>query len=161
MPFWPFAVFVGASLSITAFPVLARILQETRLAATALGALVITAAAVDDVVGWSALALALALLASGGTWEYVRIVAETVVFAAVLLFAVRPLLRRVPPAAAGALVLPAALACAAVTDAIGIHAVFGAFLFGAAMPRPARRARCTRSGGAWRRSWACSPRSTS
>jgi len=136
VPFWPFAVFVGASLSITAFPVLARILQETRLAATALGALVITAAAVDDVVGWSALALALALLASGGTWEYVRIVAETVVFAAVLLFAVRPLLRRVPPAAAGALVLPAALACAAVTDAIGIHAVFGAFLFGAAMPRP-------------------------
>ena len=97
MPFWPFAVFVGASLSITAFPVLARILQETRLAATALGALVITAAAVDDVVGWSALALALALVASDGPWEYVRIVAATVAFAAVLLFAVRPLLHRLPP----------------------------------------------------------------
>src|SRR4029079_11834808 len=51
VPFWPFALFLGASLSLTAFPVLARILQETRLVSTPMGALVLTAAAVDDVIG--------------------------------------------------------------------------------------------------------------
>src|SRR5436189_3736 len=57
VPFWPFALFIGASLSLTAFPVLARILQENGLATTPVGTLVITAAAVDDVIGWSVLAI--------------------------------------------------------------------------------------------------------
>ena len=66
VPFWPFALFLGASLSVTALPVLARILGETGLAASQLGVLVLTAAAVDDLIGWSVLAVALAVLASSG-----------------------------------------------------------------------------------------------
>ena len=135
--FWPFALFIGASLSLTAFPVLARILQETRLAATRLGVLVLTAAAVDDVVGWSVLAAVLAVLASSDAWDYVRIVVEALLFVAVVVVVVRPLLRRLS-GAWEALVVPLVLAAAYATEAIGIHAVFGAFLIGAAMPRPDR-----------------------
>jgi len=139
VPFWPFALFLGASLSLTAFPVLARILQETRLVSTPMGALVLTAAAVDDVIGWSILAVALAVLASSGAWDYLRLLLETALFVGVVVLVVRPLLARMlhhPSPAREALVLPAALAGAYATDAIGIHAVFGAFLVGAAMPRP-------------------------
>jgi Kef-type K+ transport system membrane component KefB len=137
--FWPFALFIGASLSLTAFPVLARILQETGLAATRLGALVLTAAAVDDVVGWSVLAVVLAVVASSDAWEYVRIVVEALLFAGVIVVVVRPVLRRLArsrPGPAEALVVPLVLVSAYATEAIGIHAVFGAFLIGAVMPRP-------------------------
>jgi Kef-type K+ transport system membrane component KefB len=139
VPFWPFALFIGASLALTAFPVLARILQETRLAATPLGTLVLTAAAVDDLVGWSVLAVALAVLASSGAWDYVRIVLESALFVVAIVFVVRPGLRmllRDPTPGREALVLPVALVGAYATEAIGIHAVFGAFLVGTAMPRP-------------------------
>jgi Kef-type K+ transport system membrane component KefB len=141
VPFGPFALFIGAALAMTAFPVLARILNEMRLSDTPLGALVLTAAAIDDVIGWTILAVALAAFEASSAWEYVRMVVECAAFVAVVLYVVRPLLRRVT---APALVLPIALAGAYVTDAIGIHAVFGAFLVGVAMPRPpdgeARRA---------------------
>jgi Kef-type K+ transport system membrane component KefB len=140
VPFWPFALFIGASLSLTAFPVLARILQETGLMSTPLGALVLTAAAVDDVIGWSVLAIALAVLASSGAWDYLRLMLEIALFVGVVVLVVRPLLARLlqdATPAREALVLPTALLGAYATDAIGIHAVFGAFLVGAAMPRPA------------------------
>ena len=84
VPFWPFALFVGASLAVTAFPVLARILRETGLAGTQLGALVLSAAAVDDIVGWTALAVALTALEAGGPWDYARIVLETALFVVVV-----------------------------------------------------------------------------
>jgi Kef-type K+ transport system membrane component KefB len=138
VPFWPFALFVGASLSLTAFPVLARILRETGLAQTRLGVLVLSAAAVDDIVGWSALAIALTALEAGGAWDYIRIFVETAVFVAVIALVVRPLLRvllRSATPAREALVVPVALSGAYLTEAIGIHAAFGAFLTGAAMPR--------------------------
>jgi K+:H+ antiporter len=140
VPFWPFALFLGASLSLTAFPVLARILQETGLMSTPMGALVLTAAAVDDVIGWSVLAIALAVLASSGAWDYLRLMLEIALFVGVVVIVVRPLLARLlqhASPAREALVLPTALVGAYATDAIGIHAVFGAFLVGAAMPRPA------------------------
>jgi Kef-type K+ transport system membrane component KefB len=133
VPFGPFALFIGAALAMTAFPVLARILNEMRLSDTPLGALVLTAAAIDDVIGWTILAVALAALEASSAWEYVRMVVECAAFVTVVLYVVRPLLRRVTTPA---LVLPIALAGAYVTDAIGIHAVFGAFLVGVAMPRP-------------------------
>jgi Kef-type K+ transport system membrane component KefB len=139
VPFWPFALFLGASLSLTAFPVLARILQETRLMATPIGTLALTAAAVDDVIGWTVLAVALAVLASSGAWDYLRFLLEIGVFVGVIVVVVRPLLHRLmlrPSAGREALIVPVALAGAYVTDAIGIHAVFGAFLVGAVMPRP-------------------------
>jgi K+:H+ antiporter len=133
VPFGPFALFIGAALAMTAFPVLARILNEMRLSDTPLGALVLTAAAIDDVIGWTILAVALAALEASSAWEYVRMVVECAAFVTVVLYVVRPLLRRVTTPA---LVLPIALAGAYLTDAIGIHAVFGAFLVGVAMPRP-------------------------
>jgi Kef-type K+ transport system membrane component KefB len=118
--------------------VLARILSESGLASTPLGALTLTAAAADDAIGWSALAVALAALASSGAWDYVRIALESALFVLAVVFVVRPLLHgllRNPSPARRALVLPAALAGAYATEAIGIHAVFGAFLVGTAMPR--------------------------
>ena len=139
VPFWPFALFIGAALSLTAFPVLARILQETGLMATPMGTLVLTAAAIDDVIGWSVLAVALAVLASSGAWDYLRFMLEIAAFVGVIVVVVRPLLHRLmqrPSPGRDALIVPIALAGAYTTDAIGIHAVFGAFLVGAAMPRP-------------------------
>jgi Kef-type K+ transport system membrane component KefB len=138
VPFWPFALFIGTALSLTAFPVLARILSDTRMDATPVGVLALTAAAIDDVIGWSVLAVALAVLASSSAWDYVRIVAECAAFVAVVLLVVRPLLERLlrnPTPAREVLVLPIAFAGAYVTEAIGLHAVFGAFLVGVAMPR--------------------------
>jgi len=138
VPFWPFALFVGASLSLTAFPVLARILRETGLARTRLGALVLSASAVDDIVGWSALAIALTALEAGRAWDYLRIFVETAIFVAVIAVVARPLLRvllRSATPAREALVVPLALTGAYLTEAIGIHAAIGAFLMGAAMPR--------------------------
>jgi Kef-type K+ transport system membrane component KefB len=136
--FWPFALFVGASLALTAFPVLARILVESGLAGTPLGALTLTSAAADDVIGWSVVAVALAVVASSGPWDYVRIALESALFVLLVVIVLRPLLHsllRNPSPARQALVLPAALAGAYATETIGIHAVFGAFLVGTVMPR--------------------------
>ncbi len=138
VPFAPFALFIGAALSITAFPVLARILRDLGLANTSLGALALSAAAVDDVIGWTLVAGALALLASADIWEYVLIVGETVLFVAVVAFVLKPLLHAVAAVrrpADEALFVLAALGGAYVTDAIGIHPAFGAFAVGVAMPR--------------------------
>jgi Kef-type K+ transport system membrane component KefB len=132
--FWPFALFVAASLCITALPVLARIVRETGLDGSALGTLALSAAALDDLIGWTTLAFALAVLGGGGAAGFAGTVAATAAFIAGMLIVVRPLLRQAPPATAP-LAVPMALACAALTDAIGIHAVFGAFVAGLAMPR--------------------------
>ncbi len=136
--FAPFALFVGAALSVTAFPVLARILQDLGLAQTSLGTLVLCAAAIDDVIGWTLLAGAIALLASADAWDYVLIVGETAAFVIAVSFLLRPALHAVVRAgwpATEALVVAAALGGAYATDAIGIHPVFGAFAVGVAMPR--------------------------
>jgi Kef-type K+ transport system membrane component KefB len=145
VPFTPFALFIGAALSVTAFPVLARILQQVGLAGTPLGALVLSAAAVDDVIGWMLLAAALAVLTSAGAADYVLLLLETALFVAAVAAVLRPvlreLLRRDWPGA-GVIVAAAALCGGYVTDAIGIHSVFGAFAVGLAMPRdlPGERA---------------------
>jgi Kef-type K+ transport system membrane component KefB len=149
VPFWPFALFTGAALSLTAFPVLARLLEQLRISHTPTGSLVLSAAAVDDVLGWTALAIALAVLASGGPWDYVRIVLETAIIVLVVAFLLRPLFRRLihtPSPVLQGLIVPLALATAYATEAIGIHFVFGAFLAGVAMPRlePGSAAESTR-----------------
>ena len=138
VPYWPFALFIGAALSLTAFPVLARLLAQLGLSRTPTGSLVLSAAAVDDVLGWTALAIALAVLSSGGPWDYVRIVLETAVLVVFVVVALRPLLARLtssPSPLQQGLVVPLMLGTAYATEAIGIHFVFGAFLAGAAMPR--------------------------
>jgi len=142
--FLPFALFMGIAMSITAFPVLVRILKERGLAGTHLGQIAVTAAAVDDVTAWSLLAMVVAISASSGLWAATATIVLTLVFIAVMLFAVGPVFRRVfaahaekeePGKTVIAAVLVVLLASALTTELIGIHALFGAFLAGVIMPR--------------------------
>jgi Kef-type K+ transport system membrane component KefB len=138
VPFTPFALFIGAALALTAFPVLARILRQSGLAGTPIGTLALSAAAVDDVLGWTTLAVALAVLNSSGAADYVRMILETAAFVAVVAILLRPALRtllRTDRPSALILVVAAALCGGYVTGAIGIHSVFGGFAVGLAMPR--------------------------
>jgi Kef-type K+ transport system membrane component KefB len=141
----PFALFLGVAMSITAFPVLARILTERGLHRTGVGALALTCAAIDDVLAWSLLAVVVAVgSAAGDPWQVVQILGLTAAFALVVLLVVRPLLTRLVPwyRRAGRLtpeilgvVLVLLLVSAWVTEKIEVHALFGAFLLGTAMPR--------------------------
>ncbi|MBI5387620.1 MAG: cation:proton antiporter [Verrucomicrobia bacterium] len=143
--FAAFALFMGIAMSITAFPVLARIIEERRLSKTALGSTAITCAAVDDVTAWSLLALVVAAVQAGGLASAVLSIVLVVAFVAVMLFGVKPRLARwietakVNGAGPGkgvmAAVLAFVLASAFVTEVAGIHALFGAFLAGVVMPR--------------------------
>ena len=135
-----FALFMGIAMSITAFPVLARILSDRGMTRTKLGALALTCAAVDDVTAWCLLALVVGVVrAEGGS--ILTIVLLTVGFIAFMFLAVRPLFAKLsapggrrPSAGAIAITVTAALAAAWTTEAIGIHAIFGAFLLGAVIP---------------------------
>ncbi|HSL55853.1 MAG TPA: cation:proton antiporter [Pyrinomonadaceae bacterium] len=137
-----FALFIGVAMSITAFPVLARILEDRNLTHTTLGSIALTCAAVDDVTAWCILALVVALVKSTGFASTAITVGLTLVFAIAMIFLVRPQLariikepdsqqhrRRLIP-----LILAFVLACALVTETIGIHALFGAFIAGVIMP---------------------------
>ena len=142
-PFSAFALFIGVSMSITAFPVLARILAERGISRTHLGTTAIACAAVDDVTAWCLLAVVVALVKAGGLGGAVWTIGMSLLFIAFMFFFVRPRLawiarRRSTPwtgnsgllAAVFALIFAAALA----TEVIGIHALFGAFLVGVCMP---------------------------
>ncbi|MEU9065954.1 cation:proton antiporter [Streptomyces sp. NPDC048306] len=151
-----FVVFVGLAVSVTAFPVLARILADRGLSRTEVGALALAAAALVDVVAWTALAAVQAVV--GGADDYWR--AALLLPFTGLLVVLRPLLRRLftnsdgesRPFAAHhvASVLTGALLCAAATEAMGMHYIFGAFLFGVVLPResigPLRDELCDRTG---------------
>jgi Kef-type K+ transport system membrane component KefB len=132
-----FALFVGVSLSVTAFPVLARILTDFALHRTRIGAVAISAAAVGDVMAWCLLA-GVAGLARAQAGAGLMTTALTIVFLGVMLGVLRPLVARLaerPVSTGSAMALAAGLALAVVTShAIGIHAIFGAFLFGAMIP---------------------------
>ncbi len=138
-------LFLGAAMSITAFPMLARIIFERGLTGTSLGALALAAGAIDDATAWCVLAVVLAGF-GGGTMVAVKAIAGGIIYAAVMFTIGRKLLARlgtaaeisgqVPPALL-ALVLMLLMFCAWTTDAIGIHAVFGGFVLGVAMPRGA------------------------
>jgi Kef-type K+ transport system membrane component KefB len=142
--FWPFALFLGAALSVTAFPVLARILIERNLMTTPLGALTIACAAVGDVIAWGLLALVTAVAQARGGGQLAWMLAGTVLFTALVAFGLRPLLAHVGrhfalrgrlTQNALALLLVLVLLGSFATDALGVHALFGAFLVGAAMPK--------------------------
>ncbi len=149
-PFVSFALFMGISLSITAFPVLARILEERGLSKTILGATALTCAAVDDVTAWNLLAVVVAIAKNGGlTASLIRLVL-VLGFVAIMLFGVRkklchwlpnPIREGMMPGKgviAGMLIF--VLASALMTEIIGINALFGAFLAGVVMPpQPAFR----------------------
>ncbi len=143
IPFAPFALFLGASMAITAFPVLAGILTERGLSRRPLGALALTCAAVDDVTAWFLLAAVVAVVRATSPADAAITGALAVTFAVAMMLVVRPLLRRlvsrylpderVTPGAM-ALVVVGLLASALTTETIGIHAIFGAFMFGAVLP---------------------------
>ncbi len=142
--FWAFALFMGAAMSITAFPVLARILAERRLLRTKIGAVTIACAAVDDVTAWCLLAFVVAAARATGVESAVITTLGALLYIAVMAWVVRPALGRVATrfatkeglsqnvVAATILLL---LASSWATELIGIHALFGAFLFGAILPK--------------------------
>lgn len=142
--FTSFALFLGAAMSITAFPVLARILIERDLLKTKVGALTITCAAVDDVTAWCLLAFVVATVRATGIRQALTTVGLALLYIGVMYWLVRPLLTRLcslyehsgrlsQNLVATMFVL--ALCSAAVTELIGIHAIFGAFMMGAMMPK--------------------------
>jgi len=140
----PFALFLGVSMSITAFPVLARILEERNLQKGSLGATALLCAAVDDVTAWMLLAVALTFVSANGSGtEYPARLLWLGAYLAVMLFLVRPLGRWLAARRANAplsyelfgVMIAVAFASSAVTDAIGVHPLFGAFLAGVCFPR--------------------------
>jgi len=146
--FWPFALFIGAALSITAFPVMARILKDRGQSHTAFGQLSLSAAAVVDAFAWILLALVVAMAGTGeGYPGLLKISVGVVVLLAVVYLGLRPafawLLRtRAPDGEPSTTVLAALmiglLACSLATEWLHLHAVFGAFLFGTCLPRDDR-----------------------
>jgi Kef-type K+ transport system membrane component KefB len=134
-----FLLFIGAAMAVTAFPVLARILTDRGLARTTLGGLVLSCAAIDDVLAWSLLAVVVMLTGNGGAEQWTILLFP--LYVAVMFLGVRPLLRRIFTAGTrlrpGQLtaVLAGVLVSAAVTEWLGLHFIFGAFLFGVVVPR--------------------------
>jgi Kef-type K+ transport system membrane component KefB len=139
-----FALFMGISLSITAFPVLVRILQERGMAHTFVGSTAVTCAAFGDVTAWTVMAFVVAIVRSTGLESAVATAALAMLFVALMGLGVRRALPRwlgherlaredLSPGTLAAVLL-VMLAAALSTEAIGIHALFGAFLAGAVMP---------------------------
>jgi Kef-type K+ transport system membrane component KefB len=135
-----FALFIGTAMAATAFPVLARILTDRGLHRTRIGGLALASAAVADVLAWTLLAVVVALAGSGTQWK----VFLAIPYAAVMFAVVRPLLRRLSEfyKKAGRLtpnvlatVLAGLMLSSYATNWMGLHFIFGAFLFGVVMPR--------------------------
>lgn len=129
-----FAVFIGLAMSVTAFPVLARILADRRLLNTRVGDLSLALAALDDVLAWSVLAVLLAVISGQGSW----VVALSVPYVMAMVLVVGPALRRLtarqdagPDPRAHVALFGFGLLSGAATEALGLHFVFGAFLAGA------------------------------
>lgn len=142
--FTAFALFMGIAISITAFPVLARILHERGLTKSSLGAIVISCAAFDDVSAWCILAVVIAIAKAGGIGSAIFTIALTIVFVMIMLILVRPLLKKICNQFEQSddlnknlvvIVFFVMLLSACITEVIGIHALFGAFLAGVIMPQ--------------------------
>ena len=148
VPFTSFALFMGVSLSITAFPVLARILTERGLATSELGVLALSCAAVGDVTAWCLLAFVVGVAQSAVSGA-ITTALLTVLFIGVMFGVVRPLARRWLSGSDSApingqvvaSVLLVLLLSSLAAEAIGIHALFGAFLLGAVIPHDSAIAR--------------------
>ncbi|MDF5738225.1 MULTISPECIES: cation:proton antiporter [unclassified Nostoc] len=142
--FTAFALFLGAAMSITAFPVLARIITENNLQGTRLGTLALTCAAVDDVTAWCLLAVAIAVARTGDFAGAIPTILTSIIYIGLMLTVGRWFLQRLAKhyLRAGRLsqlllagIYMAVVASALITELIGIHLIFGAFLLGAAMPK--------------------------
>ena len=146
--FWPFALFMAASMAITAFPIMARILKERAMTRTPIGQLALASAAIADVLAWIMLALVVALISSHGGWsDFARTLVGLVAIAGVGFGLLRPLVSKLltrhaadgrPGGATLGVLLILTFVMAAATEWLGLHPVFGAFLFGACLPRDDR-----------------------
>jgi Kef-type K+ transport system membrane component KefB len=146
--FWPFALFMAAAVSITAFPVMARILKDCTLTQTTIGRLGLTSAAVADVLAWILVALVVVLASGARDWNvFARQIIGLLLLAAAVYGIFRPLIAMLlskyasdgrPAGALLAVLLVGTFVCAYATDYLGVHAVFGAFLFGTCVPRDDR-----------------------
>jgi K+:H+ antiporter len=146
--FTSFALFMGVAMSVTAFPVLARILKDRRMTQTELGAVALACAAADDVTAWCLLAFVVGVTQAeieSAAWVAVL----TLAFIAAMFFVARPIVARLvarsrdaePTLDVLAVALVGLLVSALITEHIGVHAIFGAFLFGAIIPHDSRVAR--------------------
>lgn len=136
-------LFIGTAMSITAFPVLARLLSEKKMLGTRLGILALTSASIDDVIAWCLLTLVIATVHSSSISSTLITVGITILFAVLMLVIVRPLLRYIVIQHISTeqwrlgLSIAVLLLSAYTTNAIGIHPIFGAFLAGIIIPRNA------------------------
>jgi len=145
--FAAFALFMGVAMSVTAFPVLARMLAERRMLRRPVGAVALACAAADDVIAWLLLALAVAVATTGDGGAIAATMGFALLFCFTVLVAARPLLARVSrayeeagrlPAGWLTVILAGVLGSAWMTEEIGVGIVFGAFVSGLAMPRHAQ-----------------------
>lgn len=141
--FLSFGLFLGIAMSITAFPVLARIVQERGLHKTRLGTIVITCAAADDITAWCLLAAVIAIVKAGSFVSALYIIGLAVAYVLLMIRVVRPFLKRVGDLHSSrenlskpivAIFFLTLIISSYATEVIGIHALFGAFMAGAIMP---------------------------
>jgi len=141
--FLSFGLFIGIAMSITAFPVLARIVQERGIHKTRLGAIVITCAATDDITAWSLLAVVIAIVKAGSFVSSLYTILVAIGYVFVMIKVIRPFLKRVGdlyPTRENmskqvvAIFFLTLILSAYATELIGIHALFGAFMAGTIMP---------------------------
>ncbi len=141
--FLPFALFMGVAMSITAFPVLARIVKEKGLGGTKAGVVSISSAAIEDVTAWSLLALIIAIAKSTSIVTSVLSLLLVILFIAFMLLVVRPLLKKYQHLLFNTnrsdifgitFIISVLFLSAITTDVLGVHAVFGAFITGLIMP---------------------------
>jgi Kef-type K+ transport system membrane component KefB len=144
IPFLPFALFMGTAMSITAFPVLARILKERNLLGTNLGSMAISCAAIDDISAWLLLAVLTAMVHSAQRWHHFAVtLCLLVTFVAIMLAPIRRaasfLVFRYQTNGAGMEFISSLmlfmLAASWTTERLGVHALFGAFMAGLVMPK--------------------------
>lgn len=145
--FTSFALFIAIAMSITAFPVLARIIQERNLQKTKLGTVVITCAAADDITAWCILAAVIAIVKAGSFESSLYVILMAIAYVFFMIKIVRPFLKRIGDLQAGkstinkpmvAIFFLTLILSAYATEVIGIHALFGAFMAGAIMPENAK-----------------------
>jgi Kef-type K+ transport system membrane component KefB len=143
--FSSFALFMGVAMSMTAFPVLARILEEREMTKSHLGSMALTCAAVTDVTAWTILVFVVAVVKARHPGHFLLTIGLLAVFLGAMFLVVKPLLRRLPVAKMGisseptqnmvVAVLVVAFGAGLLTEVIGIHVLFGAFVAGMVMPR--------------------------
>ena len=148
VPFFHFALFLGIAMSVTAFPVLARILSDRGMTSTRLGTIALTSAAIADVTAWCLLAFVVGVVQARVESAFL-VAGLTMTFVAVMFLVVRPFVRGLWRSSSGgratedviAMALVGMLLAALATEAIGVHAIFGAFLLGAVIPHDTALAR--------------------